>query len=302
MSYPLYVFLATTGREDSLLRTLRSLNQCAKPDNFQGLVVVENGAREDVEKMVSAPEFVNLKIKYLYSPVASKSNAMNIALRACPEEDALIFFTDNDIVLGNEALVSYSSAGKSFGPGHYFGGSVERTPDSAIPERWKVRLLPLSVLGWDPQEVVAPIFFLGCNWAAFKSDINSLQGFDERFGPGSVSGAVGQETDMQTRLLNAGLKSVYVKGAVVAHRVSAESTSIKWMLNRQFRAGVYSGLNTIECDVQYDRSCAENTRLRVIDSAVKLTQMETLKFKILRQLMKWMWSSGVRKGRAARGG
>jgi len=300
MIFPLYVVVATAGRDSLLHHTLCSLNNCAKPLNFKGVIVVENGSKNDVEKIVLAEELSNLQIQYLYSPIPSKSNALNIAIRILGEEDALIFFTDDDVLFGDEVLESYSSVGSRYGHGHFFGGPLERTPESALPANWMIPLLPLSVLGWEPRESLATTFFLGCNWAAFRSDIEALKGFNMQFGPGSVYGAVGQETNMQTRLIADGCISVYVEKAIVAHRVSLETMSIRWILNRQMKAGIYIGLSTIDCAVRYDRSCAGNRKPLVIDSTVKLSGADRIKFTILKTMAICARAVGQLKGTLVR--
>lgn len=292
----MYALLATSGRDQQLAKTLASLAKCDLPPNFKGLILVENGVQTDVRTVIKDPEFERLHIQYLYTPVASKSNALNLGLKAIADDEALLFFSDNDIVFRNNILVSYSLAGEASGPGHYFGGSVERAPESVIPEIWKTPFLPLSVLGWNPDKTVASTFFLGCNWAAFKSDLVSLGGFDMRFGPGSVFGASGQETDMQTRLIISGCKAVYVKDAVAAHNVLPESTSLRWMLKRQVKGGVYAGLTPVESTVNFQRSYAFDSQLRVLDCAPVLTGSDLLRHFALKIAMKCAWLLGLGKG------
>jgi GT2 family glycosyltransferase len=84
--------------------------------------------------------------------------------------------------------------------------------------------------------------FLGFNWAAFAEDLHAVGGFDYRKGPGSPTKSVGQETDMQERLLQAGRHGRYVPGAMVWHYVPRSRCSPDWALERAYRIGVQWGL------------------------------------------------------------
>jgi hypothetical protein len=83
--------------------------------------------------------------------------------------------------------------------------------------------------------------FLGFNWAAFAKDIRAAGGFDPDRGPGSPTGSTGQETDMQRRLLAAGLGGIYVPDAKVWHYIAADRSTAAWALERNYRQGVEHG-------------------------------------------------------------
>ena len=112
--------------------------------------------------------------------------------------------------------------------------------------------LPKSVTGWQPPELATltagetPALdsrarFMGCNWAAFAQDLHGLGGFSEHFGPGSVTGSIGQESEMQRRLLSSGAFAVYVASALVYHWVPRDRCSPEFALHRAYREGVKRG-------------------------------------------------------------
>jgi hypothetical protein len=88
--------------------------------------------------------------------------------------------------------------------------------------------------------------YLGANWAAFMGDIKRLGGFNAQFGPGSTSGAQGQEIEMQDRMVEAGMQGVDVTDAVVWHYVPAECMSFGWLLKRQHKGGMRKGMGKDE--------------------------------------------------------
>ena len=115
----------------------------------------------------------------------------------------------------------------------------------AEPPQWLKAYLPGSACGWSyaPEDCNGePPLFLGANWAAFKTDLEVVGFFDESVGPGATSKAVGQETEMQIKLREAGVRPVYVPDAKVWHYVPAERCSPEWTLKRAYRNSVSFGM------------------------------------------------------------
>ena len=61
---------------------------------------------------------------------------------------------------------------------------------------------------------------MGFNWAAFSEDLKKLNGFSVEHGPGSKTKALGQETEMEGRLMDRGISGYYVPSAMVWHLCS----------------------------------------------------------------------------------
>ncbi|MGW8268751.1 MAG: glycosyltransferase family 2 protein, partial [Longimicrobiales bacterium] len=171
-----------------------------------------------------------------------KSHALNAALEALP--DQLVVFLDDDVRFEPDLFEHYHAFGVERGPGTFFGGPVACDYEVEIPE-WLLEFLPASVRGWtlgsEVQEVVEP-GLLGFNWAAFVSDLKEAGGFDPRFGPGSPTGATGQESEMQTRLMARGATGLFLPGARVWHYVRAFQADPAWCLRRNFRTGIEKAL------------------------------------------------------------
>ena len=202
---------------------------------------MENGARGGTEDVVrrAAP---HLKAEYLFAPVGNKSAALNAALGEVG--DALVVFLDDDVRVPRDLLILYEQAAKAIGEGAFFGGPV--APDyEAPPLPWVVDLLPPSAKGWKLDDATQPVrkpLFLGFNWAAYARDIRALGGFSEHFGPGAATGSIGQESQMQRRLIAAGVLGRYVPNALVYHWVPRERCSPEFALERTYRNGIRSGL------------------------------------------------------------
>jgi glycosyltransferase involved in cell wall biosynthesis len=236
-----FAVIATHDRRELLERTLASLAQCRIPAGFGGTLVVENGRRAGAEEIVrQAPP--SLGARYLFEPVGNKSRALNLALRAT--DDGLIIFLDDDVRMVPTLLESYVQSAVVAGRGHFFGGPVAPDYEQAPPQ-WLVKFLPLSARGWtpdDPASVASKPFFLGFNWAAYTDDLKRVGAFNEQFGPGAVTGSVGQEGEMQRRLVAAGVAARFVPEAIVHHWVPRDRCSADWALERAYRDGIRMGL------------------------------------------------------------
>lgn len=293
--HPFYVVIATANNLLKLKDTLRSIERCDKPDSFSCIVVVENGPKLGVEDFTAEVCSLDLRVQYLYSAQANKSLALNTALSWLPQGSA-IFFTDDDVELDPAVLVEYSRAVNHYGKGHYFGGPVGRAAGSAEPLPWLVSLIPRSVTGWSPDPRAENRLFLGCNWAAFTSDLLFFGGFDPSVGPGSKYGAVGQESNMQARLLLAGCRPVFVETALVSHYVSGDSVMLTWLLRRRYREGIYKGISQKNLVVKQPATCFYRPDINVISPYFISRGVDGFLFRVAKRVLQLAEVAGILKG------
>ncbi len=234
---PLSIILPTHGRSALLGRTLETVIACDKPAGYEGCVVVENGSRDGAEELVRnlAQRHPNARLRYRYVERANKSEAINVVLRELPS-DRFVVFLDDDVCVAREVLVAYASAAVT-NPHHaYFGGPS--SPEYEVqPPEWIIPLFPPSARGVEIG-VHGVTAVLGYNWAAWNADLLDLGGFDPRFGPGSPTGSVGQETQMMRRMEAKGFSRVSVPDAVVSHYVPKSRSSLRWLFKRMYRTGL----------------------------------------------------------------
>lgn len=237
---PITVLIPTHGRPTLLGRTLESLAACHLPESYRETVIVENGSRAGAEVVVAemAEAHPHLRLRYLHVERANKSYALNEALATVGE--GLAVFFDDDVRLEPGVLEAYAEAAEAHPERAFFGGSFgcdyeERPPD------WLLPLLPFSARGVQLPTTERPPEYLGFNWAAYVSDIEAVGGFNPDFGPGSPTGAAGQESDMQRRLRQAGAQDVDIPEAFVWHFVPRARCSPEWAMKRAFRTGLTYG-------------------------------------------------------------
>ena len=237
-----HVVIPTHGRPDLIVRTLGELAKCDLPENYVGCVIAENGGRHGVEEFVKTAD-PRLKVRYLYHDRGNKSSTLNAAMADI--DSGLVVNFDDDVRVGKTVLTDYAAAAEEYGPGVWLAGPTDVDYEQAPPD-WLAGKLPKSAVGWDPRHlqqggVLIKPKALGFNWAAWAEDLHAAGGYDPDFGPGSPSGATGQERDMQNKLLLAGKTGRFVPTARVWHYVPAERCSPEWMYHRAYKNGLSSG-------------------------------------------------------------
>ena len=255
------VVIPTHGRPTLLGRTLRSVAACDRPDSLAEVVVVENGSRDGAEAVVAEVAAGTadgpggpLPCRYAHRARANKSDALNAVARDLADRGRgrdLLVFLDDDVRLAPATLTAYAAAHAAAeagedanGGGAFFCGPMGVDYEiGGDPPAAAVPLLPPSAVGWawEGGPVVDEPVAMGCNWAAPAETLLACGGFDERFGPGGTSGGRGQETDMQARLLAAGVTGRYVPDAKVWHHVPADRCDVAWLLDRAYAMGLSDG-------------------------------------------------------------
>lgn len=234
--YDTAIVIATCRRPELLRRTLESVADSRLPERVTDVLVVENGgahgAAEVVEELAA-----RLPVRHLLQLEGNKCRALNTALDAVSAD--LVYFLDDDVLLDEATVETYVDAGDRYGPGHHFSGPL--VPDwEEEPPDWLKPYLPPSATGWyhgDEEMYYDKPWFIGSNWAAFRDDMLGVGGFLEHIGPGSPTGTVGDEMELQQRLLDSGGRGVYLPGAKIWHHVPRSDCDFDWARRRQRRHG-----------------------------------------------------------------
>lgn len=238
---PFHVLIATHGRAELLGRTLQSLAECRRPASLGHVLVVENGSDAGA-RQVCASMTGTLPVRYSHLPRPGKAPALQQTIDTLG--DAFVLFTDDDVRFDPEALVLHERMAIAHGPGHFFGGPMPIDYEEKPPE-WLMPYLPASVRGFDldpPDQPILQPIFLGANYAAFTSDIQRVGGFLRKLGAGTAGNPLGEETEIQQRLLDAGAKAVFVPGARIWHYVPRSRCTPEWAMDRMRRLRVTQAL------------------------------------------------------------
>lgn len=235
-TYKIDIVIPTYQKVHMLERCLQSLSQVELPCNVENIWIVENGGKYGVDSVIE--RYCNhLPLHYKYLNEGNSSLARNHGIESS-NADVIIFF-DNDMLFRPDTLTAYADAFEKHGEAYFYGGSLE--PDYALaPKDWLIDFLPLSAKGFDlGQDIIVSRepHFLGGNHAIFRKHIDKYGAFDAQGTTGNNKGAIGEETRLQTRLLEHGILGIYVPKARVLHYVPEENCSKKWILKRCRRTG-----------------------------------------------------------------
>lgn len=231
------VLIACHSDSESIYDTIKSLSTVTAPTEFDRVIIVENGdsSKLDKERVL---KLSTLSVECIYTKQKGKSVALNVAIDNYIPDDYFILFTDDDIRFNESWLLNFSQAFKKHGRGYFYGSAFgvdyQHQIDPAL-----LKALPPSAQGVsdgafkkNPKRA-----FLGCNWAAHKDDIINAGLFNPNFGPGSKTGATGQESEMQDRLRKIGLEPMLVENNPVWHAVPPEKSSLEWAKERASKTG-----------------------------------------------------------------
>ena len=233
------IIIPTCQRGELLERTLQCLADADLPETLKRVYVVENGRKEHAE--AKAQRFRGLlPLEYRYTPVGSKSHALNLVLEECAGE--FVVFFDDDVRIDPGCVRAYAEAAKGKTGGEFYAGKCLVDYDAAPPE-WLKDYLPYSAKGWsygdEVRELTEPLA-LGFNWAAFADDLKRAGNFNADIGPGRLI-PVGEETDLQNVMFSQGVRGMYLPAALVWHHVPADRCSLDWTLERNRRMGLLVG-------------------------------------------------------------
>ena len=239
-SLPLYILLPTNNRFHLLKRSVEFILKAEKPDNYKETIIIENGTPKTSENITSLfPD--TLRLKYVYRENGNKSAALNFAIeKLIPEDNAIMIFLDDDVRFENDLFMQYMKALGDNKSGFYYGGPVDIDLEGDKPPEHWWKHFPNSHTGWQPDAKFGDNdikYFLGYNWAAFKKDITNAGGFDEELGPGSQFDVHGQESRMQSKLLDFGITPFYVPNALVWHFITKEQMTVEFLIKRCKKQG-----------------------------------------------------------------
>jgi hypothetical protein len=129
------------------------------------------------------------------------------------------------------------------GRGFFYGGGVDVFRKVEV-DKIQLSLYPESIRGVSEADLQKKRIFLGCNWGCFAADIRNVNYFNPNFGPGSYTGAVGQESFMMNKLLTAGIKPFPIADCRTTHYAPENYHQLDWLYKRKFREGIQKGLLT----------------------------------------------------------
>ena len=259
---PLYLLMVTYGREPSAIEIVKKYLSASKPLAATTFIVVDNYKASNLKALLMSEGLIDMVV-YASFADSNKSAAANYAIATfVKEQEALIITIDNDISFDSDFLLNYYATAQKMGSHYYFGGSFKVN----LPETIDNRLLPYfqgSAIGKSDAEYEKKEqpMFLGFNFSFFKSQWTYVDGFDERFGPGSETKLSGDESVFQKKMMYVGYVPLFVPDNTVLHKPEAHNYTKKYVLKRVRNNGYTHGFQVL---VQDSKSMKSRFFKRVI--------------------------------------
>lgn len=215
------VVVSTYNRPERLARLLASLRDQGLSEDAFEVIVVDNGSREAtravIEHEAARP---GLALRRIAHPVTlGPAGGRNSGWRAA--RAPLVAFTDDDCRADGGWLAAGLRA-QAEHPGAVIQGATRPDPLELVNDGPLSRTVLVDSLG--PQYEACNIFYP-------RETLESLGGFDERFGIVPA----GEDTDLAWRAIERGARTVFAEDAVVFHAV--ERLGVRGMLRVAGRWG-----------------------------------------------------------------
>ncbi len=230
------VILCTWNNCQRLAITLESFCRCRIPKRITWeLIIVANNCTDRTRAVVEGM-MNRLPLVYLEEPIQGLSRAKNTGL--CKASGALVIFTDDDVYPEAGWIETYWNAFTLQPRGFFWGGPVESEFEGAKPDPDLLSVAPNSVKGLDcgpfQRELKKGEFFISANWACPRDSFVQVGRFDVNLGLNSKKGEVstGEETDIMSRLFQAGNRALYLPEARLRHFVPRSKCTYGHILTR----------------------------------------------------------------------
>jgi len=233
------VVICTYNRCESLRRTLKTFSSLTIPKELKWELLVVNNNSKDATEDVCADFEDALPLRYIFESQQGKSFALNRSIDEA--QGSLILFTDDDVDLDANWILSYVDAAQRHPDASFFGGRVvacwEEKPPAWLKKNQSWLHAVVQMDRGETEQLVAKDehpFFLGANMACRQKVFQSGVRFAKDIGPkgsdDSQSGNVrGEEMVLQRQLILAGLKGVYVGQSLVNHRHAPHRLTEKYI-------------------------------------------------------------------------
>lgn len=224
--------ICTRNRAAYLSHAIRSLaEQDLSRDNCE-TIVVDNGSTDETRQIVSGLTKEISNLRYVYEEKPGLSNARNRGLEKAAAP--VVAFLDDDAMAVKEWLTAILDAFNAEPQPACVGGPVE--PWWEIPQpAW----FPDSMIGCSNRDygaIARPYRYpaeqpVGCNMAFLKERVEEIGGFNptlEKYN---------DETELISRLVQAGGRIFYQPRARVRHLLAKERLRLTWQIKRHYEEG-----------------------------------------------------------------
>jgi GT2 family glycosyltransferase len=225
----LSIVICTRNRASQLSESLQSFTRVQHPAHWE-LVIVDNGSKDETQDVIKNYR-ESLPLRSLIEPQAGVSRARNRGWKM--SQGDIVAFTDDDCYPADDFLHSIARCFEENLRLGFIGGRILLHD----PEDY-----PITIQERAGREDLCPGDFLpaglihGANWACRRTALESVDGFDEHFGPGAVF-VCAEDVDIMGRMLARGWHGAYDPRPLVYHHHRRRTQLEVLQLLRQYARG-----------------------------------------------------------------
>jgi hypothetical protein len=206
---------------------LATLGALTPPSDGWKVVAVDNGSTDDSLNILEQ-HAGRIPMTVLREPRRGKNIALNAGL-ALAEGD-IIAFTDDDIILPRDWLVSIENVAASRAEYDIFGGAIYPIWEEP-PPAWVLQWVPKDFLGWTdfPEGPVVAYSIWGGNMAVRAAVFR-----EHKFAEGVE---IGTETEFTMRSEGSGHRCWHFHASPVGHIIRRYQFTPEWLADRAYKHG-----------------------------------------------------------------
>ena len=237
---PVSTIICTRNRAEELPDAVALLAACGATANGNEVIIVDNASTDATAEVARELCARYRGVRVVHEPEPGLSHARNAGARAAATPRLCYLDDDSRPAPGWRQNISWALSCTGVAAA---GGPIaalwppEREPD------WPALGLEgaLSVLdaGDTTRELVPPEIVYGANWAIRREALQAVGGFDAHLGYSPDVKIGGEEVAVAWRLLLRGVGgTLYMPGAAVGHRISADRLQDSYLVGRMFAVGI----------------------------------------------------------------
>ncbi|MCB4811369.1 glycosyltransferase family 2 protein [Methylovorus menthalis] len=240
----LTVIVCTRNRAKSLAKFLDSATALHTPEGLNWeFIIVDNGSSDNTMEVVAS--FADrLPIRCVREETPGLSNARNCGVREA--QGAYICWTDDDVILDTEWLVSYAESFRKHPEAVIFGGRVIPVLEAPTPTWFKnaMAVWPLNSItatrDFGDEEI--PLDFKkglnpwGANFAVRTAE-QKQHLYNPQLGVAPTHKRTGEEVDVMYKMVQKGASGWWVPGSKVLHQIPLKRQSLAYIYEYCYQAG-----------------------------------------------------------------
>src|SRR6516164_2171076 len=224
----LSIVICTRNRASQLSQSLQSFTTVQYPAHWE-LVIVDNGSKDETQDVIRNYG-ESLPLRSFIEPQAGASRARNRGWKMSKGD--IVAFTDDDCYPADNFLYSVIRCFKENPRLGFIGGRILLHDPQDYPITIQERAYREDLY---PGDFLPAGLIHGANWACRRTALESVGGFDERFGPGALF--VCEDVDIMARMLGRGWHGAYDPGPLVYHHHRRRTQLEVLQLLRQYARG-----------------------------------------------------------------